>query len=179
LEDGDIIKLYQSGKQEEAFAEIMKSYSERLYWYVRRYTCSHEETDDVLQEVFIKVWSALPSFRGEARLFTWIYRIATNEALNWNRRARLRSILSFEAFDKRLENIIDDDTHFCGDELQRELQKAVNTLPDRQKEVFLLRYFEEMPYEEMSEVLDTSVGALKASYHHAHNKIVEYLKKRF
>jgi len=179
LTDSEIIKLYNSGKREEAFAEIVRNYSERLYWHIRRFTLDHDETDDLLQDVFIKIWAALPSFRGEARLFTWIYRIATNEALNYLRQARVRAAFEMVPLEKVLDSKIDEDRHFNGDELQRELQKAVNHLPPTQKAVFSLRYYDEMPYEDISEILGSSVGSLKTSYHHAYVKIKDYLNKKF
>ena len=179
MEDKDIIELYRSGQEERAFALIVKNYSEKLYWHVRRFTVSHEDADDILQDVFIKVWAALPSFREESRLFTWLYRIATNEALNWNRKAHVKAAMQFESLGKQLDDRIDSDPYFNGDELQRELQKAINRLPARQKEVFMLRYFDELPYEDISEILGTSTSSLKASYHHAYEKIKDALKKHF
>lgn len=179
MTDREIISLYNSGKQEEAFRIIVDDYSERLYWHLRRYTCSHEDADDLLQEVFIKVWAALPSFREEARLFTWLYKVATNEALNWLRKKRVRAALEFSHLDEQLENRIDEDAHFDGNELQRELHKAIARLPDKQKLVFTMRYFDELPYEDIAEITGTSVGALKASYHHAYAKIRRDLEKMF
>ena len=177
MTDREIVSLYNSGKREEAFAEIVGSYSERLYLHLRRFARTHEDTDDLLQEVFIKVWAALPSFRGEARLFTWLYRIATNEALNYVRRAKIRSALDFEPLDKTMDGHIDEDYRFDGSELQKELLKAIDKLPTKQKLVFNMRYFDEMSYEEISAILKTSVGSLKASYHHAYTKVKDYLTK--
>lgn len=177
MTDSEIIRLYDSGKKEEAFTQIVRNYSERLYWHIRRFILDHDEVDDLLQEVFIKVWAALPSFRGEARLFTWIYRIATNEALNYLRKERLRSALTFVPLDKIADSKIDEDKFFDGNKLQRELAKAIGKLPPKQRAVFTLRYYEEMPYEDISQILDSSVGSLKASYHHAYVKIKDYLEK--
>lgn len=179
MDDSGIIALLQDGKVEQAFNAIVESYSERLYWHIRRFTCSHDDTDDVLQDVLLKVWAALPSFRGEARLFTWIYRIATNEALNFVRTARFKALLSRESLDSIMERKIDEDPHFDGDKMQRELMKAINRLPAKQRAVFSLRWFEELPYETISEITGTSVGALKASYHHAYEKIKAELEKIF
>ena len=156
---------------EQVFNSIVKQYSERLYWHVRRMVGSHEDTDDLLQEIFLKIWTALPSFRGEAQTYTWIYRIATNEALNALRREKVRAALRFSSLDEVMERRIDSDPWFSGDAAQRTLSKAVARLPEKQRQVFILRYYDEMPYEEMSKVLDTSVGALKASYHLAQEKI--------
>lgn len=177
MKDQQIIELYASGRHEEAFNHIVDSYTERLYWHVRRFVCCHEETDDLLQDIFIKIWTALPAFRGESRLYTWIYRIATNEVLNHLRKYRFRSLISFENITAKMENRIDDDPSFNGDTLQRELHKAIQRLPEKQRLVFNLRYFDEMKYEDIAEITGTSVGALKASYHHAYNKIKEELQK--
>lgn len=171
MTDEEIIGLYRNGQDERAFKEIVAAYSERLYWHVRRFVCSHEDTDDLLQEIFIKIWSAIPSFRGDSRLFTWIYRIATNETLNWLHKQKVRAILKFESIDTELADKIDDDPYFNGDEAQRLLFKAIAGLPQKQKSVFCLRYFDDLPYEDISEILGTSVGALKASYHFASEKI--------
>ena len=179
MTDNDIIRLFSDGRQEEAFNGIVNAYTERLYWHVRRFLCSHEDTNDLLQDIFIKVWSALPQFRGEARLYTWLYRVATNEVLNHLRKQKFKALISFDSATAALERKIDEDTHFNGDELQRELHKAIQRLPEKQRIVFNLRYFDEMKYEDISEITDTSVGALKASYHHAYNKIKNDLEKIF
>ena len=156
---------------EQVFNGIVTEYSERLYWHVRRMVGSHEDADDLLQDIFLKIWTALPSFRGEAQLFTWIWRIATNETLNWIRREKVRAALRFTTIDAEMERRIDSDPFFDGDAADRALSKAVAKLPEKQRQVFILRYYDEMPYEQMSEVLGTSVGALKASYHIAQEKV--------
>ena len=162
---------------ERLFNEIVKEYSERVYWHVRRFVNNHEDADDLVQEIFLKIWTALPSFRGEAQLFTWVYRIATNETLNWLRREKVRSALRFTSIDAEMERRIDSDPFFDGDAADRALSKAVAKLPEKQRQVFILRYYDEMPYEQMSEVLGTSVGALKASYHIAQEKVRAALGK--
>lgn len=179
MSDEQITRQIQEGEYEAAFNAIVATWSERLYWHLRRFTCNHEDTDDLLQDVFMKVWKALPSFRCDSQLFTWLYRIATNEALNYLRKNRFKAVLKAESLETLLNNQIDEDVHFNGDELQREVQKAINMLPDKQKQVFIIRYFDELPYEQISEILDTSVGSLKASYHHAYNKVKTYLEKKF
>lgn len=179
MTDSQIIDLYRRGQHEKAFNYIVSTYTERLYWHVRRFTCCHEDTDDLLQEIFIKIWSALPSFRSESQLYTWIYRIATNIVLNHLRKQRLRAVVSFDSASHILERKIDEDVHFNGDLMQRELHKAIQRLPEKQRIVFCFRYFDEMKYEDISEITDTSVGALKASYHHAYNKIKDELQKIF
>ena len=177
MTDKEIVDLYRSGQREKAFKEIVDSYSERLYWHVRRFLWSHEDTDDLLQEIFVKVWSSLPSFRGDSQLYTWIYRIATNESLNFVQKQKIRSALRFESITPKIEEKIDEDTLMNGDQLQRELAKAVQRLPAKQRTVFIMRWFDDMSYEEISEILETSVGALKASYHFAAEKIKADLEK--
>ncbi|MBO7192543.1 MAG: sigma-70 family RNA polymerase sigma factor [Bacteroidales bacterium] len=177
MTDHDIIELYCSGRQEEAFNGIVGAYTERLYWHIRRFLGSHDDTNDLLQDVFIKIWTALPSFRGESKLYTWLYRITTNEVLNHLRKKRFKALVSFESSTSMIEKIIDDDAHFNGNEIQRELHKAIHRLPEKQRIVFNLRYFDEMKYEDIAEITGTSVGALKASYHHAYNKVKDDIQK--
>ena len=179
MNEKEIINLQKAGEYEKAFNAIVDSYSERLYWHVRRFICSHDDTNDLLQEIFVKVWRALPAFRGESQLYTWLYRIATNEALNFLRKIKNRSDIDVEIADAVMSDKIDEDPYFNGNAMQRELHKAVSMLPEKQKTVFNLRYFEEMKYEDMAKITGTSVGALKASYHHAYTKISEMLKKIF
>ncbi|MBO5419465.1 MAG: RNA polymerase sigma factor [Bacteroidales bacterium] len=179
MTDKEIIELYREGKTESAFNQIVRLYSERLYWHVRRFLCSHEDTNDILQDIFIKIWAALPSFRGDAQLFTWLYRIATNEVLNFLRKQKFKSLVSFESMQEMMEKKIDEDAFFNGDEVQRQLHKAIQKLPQKQRIVFNLRYFDEMKYEDISEITGTSVGSLKASYHHAYTKIKDELQKYF
>lgn len=179
MTDDRIIELYNSGLQEEAFRGIVDTYTEKLYWHVRRFLCSHEDTNDLLQDIFIKIWRALPSFRKEARLYTWIYKIATNEVLNSLRRQKVKALFNFGSASEWLEKKIDEDVHFNGDQLQKELHKAIQRLPEKQRIVFSLRYFDDMKYEDISDITGTSVGALKASYHHAYTKIREHLQKIF
>lgn len=176
--DKEILELYRSGRQQSAFDEIVRAYSERLYWHVRSLVCCHEDADDLMQDIFIKVWQALPTFRGEAQLFTWLWRIATNEALNFLGKQKTRAALSSESLSETLERKVEDDPYFNGGEAQRLLSRAIQSLPQKQKAVFCMRYYQEMSYEEMSEVLGTSVGALKASYHFAYEKIKKELKEK-
>ena len=177
MTDKEILDLYKSGQQELAFKEIVDSYSERLYWHVRRFLCSHEDTDDLLQEIFIKIWTSLPTFRGESQLYTWIYRIATNESLNFLQKQKIRAALRFEDITARLDEKIDEDTGVSGDEAQKALMKAMSRLPSKQKTVFIMRWFDDLSYEDISEILGTSVGALKASYHFAQEKIRAEIEK--
>lgn len=179
MTEREIIRLHQNGRIEEAFNGIVNTYSERLYWHVRRFLCNHEDTNDLLQDIYIKVWTALPTFRGESQVFTWLWRIATNEVLNYLRKQKFKAMVSLDSSMDILRKKIDDDPYFNGNELQRELHKAIQKLPEKQRVVFNMRYFDELKYEEISEITDTSVGALKASYHHAYNKIKEELNKLF
>ena len=156
---------------EQVFNQIVKDYSERLYWHVRRMVGSHEDADDLLQDIFLKIWTALPSFRGEAQLYTWVWRIATNETLNWLRREKVRAALRFQRVDEELERRIMADPFFNGTAAQRELFKALARLPEKQRQVFVMRWWDELSYEEISAITGTSVGALKASYHIAKEKL--------
>ena len=158
-------------EQEKVFNEIVKTYSERLYWHVRRFVLSHEDTDDLLQDIFLKIWTALPSFRGEAQFYTWVYRIATNETLNFLRRQKVRAALQFRRLDDVMEERIDADPYFNGSAAERALSKAIARLPEKQRSVFIMRYYEDMSYEEIAAVTGTSVGALKASFHIAQEKV--------
>lgn len=172
----EILKIYRDGDKERAFNEIVKSYSERLYWHVRELVGSHDDADDLLQDIFLKIWTALPSFRGESQLFTWIWRIATNEAINHLKKQRLLNMFS-GGTENEAEHVPDSGGSFDGDRAQRLLSVAISKLPPRQKAVFNMRYFEEMKYEDISEVLDTSVSSLKASYHFAYEKVKSFLEK--
>ena len=159
------------------FRSLVDQYSEPLYWHVRNLVCSHEDADDIVQETFIKAWKALQSFRGDSSPSTWLWRIATNEALNFLNKQKVRSALQFESLSSKLEEKIDEDPWFNGDVMQRMLMKAIQRLPEKQRLVFVMRWFEELPYEEISEILGTSIGALKASYHFATEKLKSFLEK--
>ena len=158
-------------ENEKIFNQIVRDYSERLWWHVRRFVNSHEDADDLLQEIFLKVWAALPSFRGESQLFTWVWRIATNETLNHLRKEKVRAALKFSSVDAEMERRIQADPYFKGTQAERELAKAVLKLPEKQRQVFIMRWWDDLSYEEMSAITGTSVGALKASYHIAQDKI--------
>lgn len=156
---------------EHIFNQLVKDYSEQLWWHVRRMVGTQEDADDLLQEIFLKVWNALPSFRGESGLYTWIWRIATNETLNWLRKERVRAALRFSSIDAEMERRIQADPFFNGTEAQRELSKAVAKLPEKQRQIFVMRWWDELSYDEISAITGTSVGALKASFHIAQKKI--------
>ena len=162
--------------KERAFTAIIKKYQEKLYWHVRRMVIDHEDANDVLQNVFLRVWNGLENFREDSQLYTWLYRIATNECLTYIEQQKKRMSVSLDEFDSGLSNKVRADSHFDANRLEWKLQLAIQQLPEKQKIVFNLRYYDEMPYEEMSRVLDTSEGALKASCHHAVKKIEDYIK---
>jgi RNA polymerase sigma-70 factor (ECF subfamily) len=159
----------------KGFARLVSEYSERLYWQIRKMVLSHDDTNDILQDVFIKAWTNLENFRGDSKLSTWLYRIAINESITFLNKKRSQNNISIDDDDTFLLNTIESDEYFDGDNAQKLLQKAILTLPDKQRLVFHMKYFEEMKYEDMSEILGTSVGALKASYHHAVKKIEKIL----
>ena len=177
-DDSDIIRLYRSGAKEEAFNQVVKIYGERLYWHIRRLVLLHEDADDLLQNTFVKAWSAMDNFSGDSGLFTWLWRIATNETLTFLGRKRITGALSLSDEPERVGNLLKTDRNFDGDKLQLTLQQAIASLPPKQRVVFTMRYYDETPYEQISKVLGTSVGALKASYHHAYNKVLEYVRER-
>lgn len=164
-------------EQEKYFNDLVKQYSEPLYWHVRAMVGSHEDADDLMQEIFIKAWKALPSFRGDSEPFTWLWRIATNETISHLRKARVRAALSFSRLDAEAERISDPDPYLDGDAALRSLRKALMKLPDKQRTVFAMRYYEELSYEQISEITGTSVGALKASYHIAYEKVKSFLNE--
>jgi len=156
---------------EQVFNKIVKDYSERLYWHVRRMVGSHQDADDLLQDIFLKIWTALPSFRGEAQLYTWVWRIATNETLNWLRKEKVRAMLRFASADELAAQKVEADPYFNGTDAEREVAKAIARLPEKQRQVFIMRWWDELSYEEISAITGTSVGALKASYHIAQEKV--------
>lgn len=174
----EVITLLQDKEtQKKAFSLIVTQYSEQLYWQIRRMVLSHDDANDLLQNTFIKAWINIDYFRAEAKLSTWLYRIALNECLTFLNRQRATNIVSIDEQEAEIINKLEGDTYFSGDESQRLFQKALLTLPEKQRLVFNLKYFQEMKYEEMSEIFGTTVGALKASYHHAVKKIENFLKE--
>lgn len=173
----DILKLISKPEtQREGFAQVVEEYSERLYWQIRKMVYSHEDANDILQDVFIKAWLNIEKFRGDAKLSTWLYKIAINESITFINRSKAKLNLSIDDSDSFLVNQLEGDEYFDGDEAQMLLQKAVVSLPEKQRLVFQMKYFDELKYDEISEILGTSVGALKASYHHAVKKVESFLK---
>lgn len=177
LSDSELLVQFRNPiTKEKAYTVIIKKYQEKLYWHVRRMVIEHEDANDVLQNVFIRVWNGLENFREDSQLYTWLYRIATNECLTYLEQQKKRSSVSLSDVESGLSNKIKADKHFDPNRLEWKLQLAMQQLPEKQRIVFNLRYYDEMPYEEMSKMLETSEGALKASYHHAVKKIEDYIK---
>lgn len=177
MDDEYIVHLFQQEEREEyAFRLLVNKYRERLYWHIRKIVLSHEDADDILQNVFVKIWQSLKEFRFESKLYTWMYRIATNEALNFLSEKRRKVYGNSDEISGFLENTLESDPFFCGDDIQKELQKAILTLSDRQRVVFNMKYFDDMPYEDIAQVLEVAVGTLKATYHNAVKKIEASLK---
>lgn len=170
-----ILRFRQEGQRNHAFNLIVRKYQERLYWHIRKMVISHDDADDVIQNTFIKAFQGLERFREDASLYTWLYRIATNETLSFLKKRKKRNYLPLGDYQEYLEKNLESDPYTDGDEIQMKLQKAIIRLPEKQKLVFNMKYFDELKYEEISDVLGTSVGALKASYHHAIKKIEQYL----
>ena len=178
LEDSELLfqfKQPSSKEKELAFTGIVKKYQEKLYWHIRRMVVDHDDANDVLQNAFIKVWKGLANFREDSQLYTWLYRIATNECLTFLDQQKKRASVSLNDDENGLSNKVKADENFDSSKLEWKLQLAIQQLPERQRLVFNLRYYDEMPYEEMSRILETSEGALKASYHHAAKKIEDFL----
>jgi RNA polymerase sigma-70 factor (ECF subfamily) len=176
IQDTELLLQFRDpATREKAFTAIIKKYQEKLYWHIRRMVVEHEDANDVLQNVFIRVWNGLENFREDSQLYTWLYRIATNECLSYLEQQKRRSSASLDEMEGGLSNKVIADKYFDPNKLEWKLQLAIQQLPEKQRVVFTLRYYDEMPYEEMSRVLDTSEGALKASYHHAVKKIEDYI----
>ena len=175
--DLELVELFRSGNT-EGFNEIVRRYQERIYWTARRLVGSHDDADDVVQDVFIRAHGALKDFRGDSSLYTWLYRITTNLSLNALRKKRIKEFLNFDDVVGRLDEVEDHaDTQLLRQEYQNLLEKAIDRLPARQKQVFVMRYNDELPYEEMAKMLHKSVGGLKASYFHALRKIQEFMRR--
>ncbi len=176
--DEDILKLYRDDSSRNmALHYLIQKYQQKLYWHIRKIVISHDDTDDVLQNTFIKTWKGLAGFKEESQLYTWLYRIATNESLTFLKQKQRANTTSIHPIEYQLSKSLETDSFFSGDEIQLKLQQAILTLPEKQRIVFNMRYYDETPYEQMSAILDTSVGALKASYHIAAKKIEELLVK--
>jgi RNA polymerase sigma-70 factor (ECF subfamily) len=178
VEDEEILSKFREDKtRNEAFNLLLKKYQQKIYWHVRRMVINHDDADDIVQDVFVKIWKNLPGFRNDAQLYTWMYRIATNECITFLNKKKQKNNISLDDVDYELADTLSSSDQFTGDQIQRKLQEAILTLPDKQRLVFNMKYFDDMKYEEMSDVLGTSVGALKASYHLAVKKIESFITK--
>ena len=172
--DHTILKLCRSEQSANyGFRLLVDKYNQRVYWHIRRMVIDHDDADDLVQDTFLKVWKNLNGFRADSGLFTWIYRIATNETLTFLKRKKRRFMLPLVDYEQKLEHSLTDDNYFSGNEIQLKLQKAILKLPEKQRLVFQMKYFDDLKYKDISEILGTSVGALKASYHLAVKKIEE------
>ncbi len=169
-------QLSQPKTRSVAFSKLVRTYQERLYWHIRKMVLSHEDSNDVLQNTFMKAWNGLDGFRGDSQISTWLYRIATNETLTFLSNKRMRSQNSIDDVEESLVNNLQADNYFNGTELQLKLQKAILTLPEKQRIVFNMKYFDDITYDQMEAILGTSAGALKASYHYAVKKIEKYFE---
>ena len=176
-EDEIIQQLHDPTLQREAFARVVELYSEKLYWQIRRMVLNHNDANDLLQNTFLKAWTSIDLFRGDAKLSTWLYKIALNECITFLNHQRAMNNVSIDDTDVFLLEQLKSDDYFDGDDLQVKLQKAILTLPEKQRIVFMMKYYDDMKYEQISEIVGTTVGALKASYHHAVKKVEEFLTK--
>lgn len=176
MEDKDLLlKIRNPETRSYGFNLLVRAYQQRVYWHVRKMVIDHDDADDLTQEVFIKVHKAIDQFREDSQIFTWIYRIATNECLTFLNKKRRRFFLPIEDVGQELSTKLDTASDISGEDIQKKLQKALLKLPDKQRLVFNMKYFDDLSYEDISEITNTSVGALKASFHHAVKKIEDYL----
>ena len=179
VEDSQILELYRQGEKDSALNLIVRNYGKRLYWHIRQMVASADDTDDILQNSFIKIWRSLDSFRGESELYTWIYRIATNESITFLNKERSKNKFSLTSFENILARRLTVTNDFSGDEIQLALSTEVLKLPDKQKAIFSLRYYQQMDYKQIAEIVDSSPDAAKASYSVAYKKIESALKNKF
>ncbi|WP_295767099.1 sigma-70 family RNA polymerase sigma factor [uncultured Mucilaginibacter sp.] len=176
VSDTEILAKFQDERtRNEAFNLLLKKYQQKIYWHVRRMVIDHDDADDLVQDVFIKIWKNLPGFRNDAQLYTWMYRIATNECITFLNKKKQKNNIPLDDVSYELSESLADSTYLSGDKVQLKLQQALLTLPDKQRLVFNMKYYDDMKYEEISEILGTSVGALKASFHLAVKKIEAFL----
>ena len=175
-EETIIAQLKNERLRAGAFSAIVKEHSESIYWHIRRMVLEHEDANDITQNTFVKAWTNIDSFQGKSKISTWLYRIAINETLTFLGKNKT-TLISLDSPEGAIAEMLESDTYFCGNKADATLQEAIARLPEKQRLVFNLKYYDEMKYEEMSQLLDTSVGALKASYHIAVKKIEEYLEK--
>lgn len=172
-----LLKLRNPETVNYGFNLLVRAYQQKIYWHIRKMVIDHDDADDLVQDVFVKVWKHIGNFREDAQLYTWVYRIATNECLNFLRKKKNKFFLPIHDVQHELSEKLDNSSHIDGDEIQLKLQKALLTLPNKQRLVFNMKYFDEMKYEEISKITGTSVGSLKANYHHAVKKIENCIKQ--
>lgn len=177
LDDKQLLELYRTGQAEQIFNEMVRRYHSRIYWVARRMVKSHEDADDIAQEVFVRAYAALKDFRGDANIYTWLYRITVNLSINHLRKQKVRKLVDISDYLNFLSKDADQDRGMMHDENITLIERAIQTLPEKQRAVFIMRYYDEMPYEQISSILGTSVGGLKANYHHAVKKIAAFVKK--
>ncbi len=176
IEDSVILQKFEDEKtRHEAFTLLLNKYQQKVYWHIRRMVLNHDDADDLVQDVFIKVWKNLANFRQDAQLYTWLYRIASNECITFLNKKKAKNNVSLDELPEQLTDNLNEENYFSGDAIQKKLQQALLTLPEKQKLVFNMKYYDDMKFQEISDVLGTSVGALKASYHLAVKKIEHYL----
>lgn len=176
MEDKELLeKLRNQESRNYGFNLLVRAYQQRIYWHIRKMVVDHDDADDLVQEVFVKIWKNISSFREDSSLFTWVYRIATNECLNFLRKKRKRFFIPLHDVAGELSQKLESSTEIDGSEVEMKLQKALLTLPDKQRLVFNMKYFDDMKYTQIAEITGSSVGSLKASYHHAVKKIEDYL----
>ncbi len=175
MEDLIIHKIKNKETRNYGFNLLVREYQERVYWHVRKMVIDHDDTDDLVQEIFVKVWKNLDSFRKDSKLFTWIYRIATNECLTFLKKKKQKLFIPIKDIGQELSQKVESDQTISGDEIQLKLQNALLKLPDKQRMVFNMKYFDDMKFSDIAEITGTSIGALKANYHHAVKKIEEFI----
>ena len=176
VEDAEILTMFADERtRDEAFTLLVKKYQQKIYWHIRRMVIDHDDADDLVQDTFVKVWKYLANFRSDAQLYTWLYRIASNECITFLNKKKQKNNISMDEMPYDLSDTLADSTQISGDKIQLKLQQALITLPEKQRLVFNMKYYDDLKYEEISEILGTSVGALKASFHIAVKKIENYL----
>lgn len=177
LEDRQLLQLYVSGEKLKVFNELVRRYQKRIYYVARRMVKRHEDADDIAQEVFVKAYTALDNFRGESNIYTWLYRIAVNLSINHLRKQKIRKFVDMDEYADILGKDAEQDKQIIKEENTALIEKAILTLPEKQRAVFIMRYYDELPYEDISNIVGTSVGGLKANFHHAVIKVAEYVNK--
>ena len=178
LDDKELLELYHAGQKDQMFNELVRRYQKRIYWVARRMVKRHEDADDIAQEVFVKAYTALENFRGDANLYTWLYRIAVNLSINHIRKQKVRNAVDIDDYLPFLSRDADQHSNIVREENISLIEEAIESLPEKQRAVFLMRYYDEMPYEQISSILGTSVGGLKANFHHAVKKVTAFVKER-